>query len=235
MPGQGYHLGIMKLVADKTGRKVSSQLVTGTLIVDALNAPFGGRRRTHFAGGGACVLPTYTELRNYVPQSMDSGFKPSFLVDPITDMRAFEATSIHVNEGDYKDGIRIHLLTDRGYDQLVHNKLFDFKNQKDDIVVVRATNEQIDGKIFRQGLYASYPFLDNYVMHKAGITSEDVLETKEILAACLKDVDKEFISKYLNLSDSEIEWEKVKYFSKSIIDELIEKTCQNIINYLAEK
>ena len=100
MAGPGTHVGLAKMIANKMGREFSNQLITGTLVLDALNAPFGGRRKTRLAGGGACVLPRYNELRNYQPQWMDSHYKESYLVDPITNIRAFEANSIHIHEGD---------------------------------------------------------------------------------------------------------------------------------------
>ena len=232
MPGQGYHFGFCRLVADRAEKTFTKEMRVGTLVLDALNAAAGCRRASHFTGGAGCVLPQYTELRQSAKiSSWDSGYKASHLVDPRIDMRLMEAASIHIPESDYKDGIRLHLLSDRAYDQLVQTKIFDVSRQKDDIVIIRATGEQLDGTTFRTELYASYPMLDQYLMRMAGITAEDVEEAKRILRATLNEAHAEFICKYLNFNP-DFEWKDTKFFTKEIIDNLVEEAVQTALKYL---
>lgn len=232
MPGQGYHFGFGRLVADQAGKKFSKEMRVGDLVQDALNAAAGTRRNSHFTGGAGCVLPQFNELRQSSKiQGWDSGFKKSYLVDPRIDMRLMEAASIHIPEGDYKDGIRLHLLADRAYDQLVQTKIFDVSRQKDGIIVVRATGEELDGANFRTELYASYPLLDQYVMRKAGITAEDVAEVKELLKATMTDAHAEFIGKYLNFNP-DFEWRDTKFFTREMVDNLLDEAVADAIRYL---
>ncbi len=232
MPGQGYHFGFCRLVADRAGKTFTKEMRVGTLVLDALNAAAGSRRSSHFTGGAGSVLPQYTELRQSAKiSSWDSGHKKSYLVDPRIDMRLMEAASIHVPEGDYKDGIRLHLLSDRAYDQLVQTKIFDVSRQKEGVIVVRATDEEMDGATFRSELYASYPMLDQYLMRMAGITAEDVEEAKRILRATLDEAHAEFICKYLNFNP-DFEWKDTKFFTKEIIDNLVEEAVQTALKYL---
>ena len=232
MPGQGYHFGFSKLVAEKTGRELTKEMKVGTLVVDALNSAAGARRASHFTGGAGCVLPYYTELRQCKTlQSWDSSLQKSYLVDPRIDMRIMEAANRHIPEGDFKDGLRLHLLSDRAYDKLVQTELFDVSKQKDNIISVRATGVEMDGASFRKELYASYPMLDQYLMNLAGITVEDVAEAKELLRSVLTDEHAEFICKYLNYN-SEFEWKDTPFFNKEVIDTLIEKATDDAIKYM---
>lgn len=232
MPGQGYHLGFGRLVADRAGKSFSKEMKVGELVQDALNQASGSRRMSHFTGGAGCVLPQYNELRQSSQiQGWDSCFKKSYIVDPRIDMRLMEASSIHIPEGEYKDGIRLHLLADRAYDQLVQTKIFDVSRQKDGIIVVRATGEELDGASFRNELYASYPLLDQYVMRKAGITAEDVENVKMLLRATMTDAHAEFICKYLNYNP-DFEWKDTKFFTKEIIDKLLDEAVADAIRYL---
>ena len=151
MPGQGFHYVFSRLVAARARREVTDEMKVGTLVVDALNSAAGSRRNSHFLGGAGCVIPHYTELKQSSKiQSWDSGYKKSFIVDPRIEMRLFEASSIHILEGDYKDGLRIHLLADRAYDQLVQTKLFDVSNQQNNIIRVRKDGREMDGISFRK-------------------------------------------------------------------------------------
>ena len=232
MPGQGYHLGFGRLVADRAGKKYSKEMNVGNLMMDAMNAAAGTRRNSHFTGGAGTVLPQYNELRQSSRlQAWDSSFKKSYLVDPRIDMRLMEAANIHIPESGYKDGIRIHLLADRWYDQLVQTRIFDVSNQKDGIVRVRATGEELDGDAFRTALYASYPLLDQYVMRKAGITAEEVEAVKMLIRSTMTDAHAEFICKYLNFNPDFV-WEDTKFFTKEIIDELLDDSVSDTIRYL---
>ena len=89
----------------------------------------------------------------------------------------------------------------------------------------------MDGDTFRRELYASYPLLDQYVMQKAGITSEDVEEVKELLRSTLIDAHAEFICKYLNFSQDFV-WQDTKFFSKVIIDKVLDEAVIDVIRYL---
>ena len=232
MPGQGYHYGFSRLVAERAGRKFSKEMAVGSLVVDALNAAAGSRRNSHFTGGAGCVLPYYTELRQCSSiQGWDSGFKKSYLVDPRIDMRLMEAASIHIPEGDCKDGIRLHLLADRAYDQLVQTKLFDVSHQRDNIITVRKTGQVLDGATFRKELYASYPMLDQYLMDLADVTADEIDSVKELLHSTLSDAHAEFISKYLNFN-SGYEWHDTAFFNKQNINSLVEVAVQTAIKYL---
>lgn len=232
MPGQGYHFGFGRLVADRAGKKVSKEMIVGNLVMDAMNAAAGTRRNSHFTGGAGCVLPHYNELRQSSRiQGWDSSFKKSYMVDPRIDMRLMEAASIHIPEGAYKDGIRIHLLADRWYDQLVQTQIFDVSQQKNGIIRVRATGEDLDGDTFRRELYASYPLLDQYVMRKAGLTVEDVAEVKELLRSTLTEGHAEFICKYLNYNP-EFVWQDTKFFTQEIIDTLLDEAVDDVVRYL---
>ena len=142
-----------------------------------------------------------------------------------------EAASIHIPEGAYKDGIRIHLLADRWYDQLVQTQIFDVSQQKNGIIRVRATGEDLDGDTFRRELYASYPLLDQYVMRKADLTVEDVAEVKELLRSTLTEGHAEFICKYLNYNP-EFVWQDTKFFTQEIIDTLLDEAVDDVVRYL---
>ena len=232
MPGQGYHYALGRLVADRAGKKFSKEMKVGVLVQDALNNAAGSRRNSHFTGGAGCVLPQYNELRQSLRiQGWDSNFKKSYVVDPRIDMRLMEATTLHIPESDYKDGMRIHMLADRWYDQLVQTKIFDVSEQKYGKIYVRATNEELDEATFRAELYASYPLLDQYVMRKAGITAEDVEDVKVLLRSTMAEAHAEFVCKYLNFN-SDFEWQDTKFFTKEIIDKLLDEAIDDIIRYL---
>ena len=232
MPGQAYHFSFSKLVAEKTGRTFTDEMKVGTLVLDALNSAAGARRASHFTGGAGCVLPYYTELRQCTKlQSWDSGFIKSYLVDPRIDMRLMEAANRHIPEGDFKNGLRLHLLSDRAYDKLVQTEIFDVSRQKENIISVRATGVEMDGVSFRKELYASYPMLDQYLMSLAGITAEDVAEAKNLLKSVLTDEQAEFICKYLNYNP-DFEWKDTPFFNKEVIDTLIQKAVDDAIKYL---
>lgn len=232
MPGQGYHLGFSRLVAEKQGRKFTKEMIVGTLIVDALNSAAGNRRASHFTGGAGCVLPCYTELRQCGKiQSWDSGLQKSYLVDPEIDMNVMEAVSKHIPEGDYKDGIRLHLISDRSYDRLVQNTIFDISRQSENCIKVRTTGQEMDGGTFRKELYASYPMLDQYLMSKAGFTAEDIDDIKKLLRCVLTDAHADFISKYLNFNP-DYAWKDTAFFNRSVIDELLNEALETAISYL---
>lgn len=232
MPGQGYHLGFARKVAEQAGRNFTKEMMVGTLVLDALNSASGSRRNSHFTGGAGCILPHFTELRQCSKiQAWDSGYKKSYLVDPRIEMRLMEAANIHIPEGDYKDGIRLHLLSDRAYDHLVHTKIFDVSRQQENIITVRATGEELDGSTFRTELYASYPMLDNYLMQTAGVTAEDVEEVKNLLRATLTDEHAAFICKYLNYNP-DYQWKDTKFFNKDVINGLVEEAITTAIDYL---
>ena len=232
MPGQSYHYGFSRLLAEKTGREFTNKLAIGTLVIDSLNSAAGSRRASHFCGGAGCVLPRLSELRQGIKiQSFDSRFKESYLVDPMINMRLFEAVNIHLAEDEYKDGIRIHLLADREYDRLVQNTLFDVSNQKNNQIRVRSTGRIIDGQQFRKELYASYPMLDQYILKKAGVTEDEINEVKELLFATLNDDAASFISKYLNFNP-DLEWHDTEFFNESVINQLIDQTLETVIKYI---
>lgn len=232
MPGQGYHFGFSRLVSERAGKQFSNEMKVGTLVLDALNAATGSRRASHFAGGAGCILPYYTELRQCSQiQSWDNGYQKSYLVDPRINMKLMEVANIHIPEGDYKNGIRMHLLSDRSYDQLVQTKIFDVSNQRDNIIKVRATGAEMDGTTFRKELYASYPMLDQYLMNLAGITAEDIEEAKELLRATLSDAHAEFICKYLNFNP-DYEWHDTEFFNKEVIDSLVDEAVETALRYL---
>lgn len=232
MPGQGYHYGGARLVAQKVGKEFTNDMAVGNWVLDALNTAAGSRRCTHFTGGAGCVLPQKNELRQSLKiQSWDSQYKKSYLVDPRIEMRLMEAANIHIPEGDYKDGIRLHLLFDRSYDQLVQTKIFDFSKQKDDIVIVRATGKEISGGDFRKALYGMYPMLDQYLMRKAGITAEEVEESKALLRATMAHEHAEFICGYLNYNPN-FEWKDNEFFTMEMMDALIDETVETAVKYL---
>lgn len=235
MPGQGYHLGLAKMVADQQGRGFSKQMIVGVLLVDALNLKTGGRRCSHFTGGAGSVVPRYNQLRQvFTAQSWDSGFKKSYLVDPKIDVRLFEAASIHISEGDYKDGIRIHLLADKYYDRLIQQVLFNITRQKDGIVVHNATGRKMDEAQFRKEIYAVYPLLDQLAMQMAGITAEDIERIKELISSVLTDEMSEFVLKYLHFN-ANLEWKDTEFFQLADITELIETTVLKTVEYLSRK
>jgi hypothetical protein len=235
MPGQGYHFGFARLMCEKTGRDFTNEMKVGTLLLDAMNSAAGSRRNSHFTGGAGCVLPRYTELRQCGNiQAWDSNLQKSYLVDPRIDMRLFEAANIHIMEGDYKDGIRFHLLSDRSYDQLVQTRLFDVSRQKENIIVVRSTGEELDGPSFRKELYASYPMLDQYLMELSGITADDIEEVKDLLWATLSDEHAVFICKYLNYNP-EFVWKDTRFFNKEVIDNLVEEAIKTAGSYLQKR
>ena len=232
MPGQGYHDGMLTLIVQRAGKKVTREEKVGNLFPDAANAAAGSRRKSHFCGGAGAVYPRLTELRQCSTiQSWDSEMQKSFLVDPKIDMRLFEAANKHIPESDYKDGLRIHFIVDREYDKLVQGTIFDVSKQKDNIIKVRATGKEMDGTTFRKELYKSYPMLDQYVMRLAGVTADEIEDDKEMLRATMNDAHAEFICKYLNYNE-EFVWEDTDFFTKEIIDQLIEDTIQVAINYL---
>lgn len=232
MPGQGFHYGFSRLVAERVGKEVTEEIKVGTLVLDALNSAAGSRRNSHFCGGAGCIIPRYTELRQSSKiQSWDSGYKKSFLVDPRIEMRLFEAVNIHIPEDDYKSGLRLHLLSDRSYDQLVQTQLFDVSNQQNNIIRVRKDGREMDGASFRKELYASYPMLDNYLLRKAGVTAKEIEDVKILLRSTLCDEHAEFIIKYLNFN-SEYEWHDTEFFSKELIEEFVEEAVESAIRYL---
>ena len=233
MPGQGYHYGQAKLIADREGRKFTKEMRIGVLLVDALNSASGSRRNSHFTGGAGCLFPKYSELRQTSNiQSWDSGYRKSFLVDPKINMRLFEATNIHITEGDYKDGIRIHLLGDSVYDHLIQQKIFDVSRQNEDVIVERLTGEKMDGATFRKEIYEAYPMLDQYLLNLAGVTVEEIEETKRLLFSTLNDEMATFVTKYLNFN-SEYVWRDTHFFKKEDIDRLIDDTLYKVHTYLS--
>ena len=228
MPGQGYHDGMLIKVCERIGRNVTDELKVGDYFPDAP----GIRRYTHYCGGAGAVYPRYTELRQCENlQTWDSGLQKSHLVDPKIDMRLFEAVNKHIPEGDYKDGIRIHLIVDREYDKLVQTQLFVFSQQKDNIVVVRATGEKMDGPTFRKALYASYPMLDQYLFGLTGKRADDVEKDHLLLRATMTDKHADTIIKYLNYNPDFV-WKDTEFFTKEIIDALIENTVKAASQYL---
>ena len=231
MPGQGYHYGIVKRICAMTGERFNDEMIIGTLVVDALNAAAGSRRASHFTGGAGCIIPYYTELRQSTKiQSWDSGWRKSYLVDPKIEMKLFEASNRHLPEGAYKDGIRFHLISDRAYDQLVQTKIFDVSRQKDGIIKVRATGKEMSGAEFRSELYKSYPMLDAYLLKTSGVTAEDIESAKELVRSAMNEAHAEFICKYLNFN-SEIEWQDTEFFTKDVIDNMVEETLSTSLEY----
>ena len=221
MPGQGYHLALTKLIAERAGRKFTDEMKIGTLVLDALNSTAGCRRFSHFCGGAGCVLPKLEELGSVTHlQIWDTGKEKSFLVDPEIDIMLAKYASAHIPESDYKDGLIVHLLVDKYYDELIQKKLFDFSGQENGIVSYRKTGHVMDPKLFRKELYASYPMLDQYSMRLAGITKEDIEEVKGLLKENLQTRHSEFICQYLNWDESFV-WEDTEFFSKEIIDALL--------------
>lgn len=234
MPGQGYHYGFSRLLAERTGRKCTKELAVGTLVIDSLNSVAGSRRASHFCGGAGCVLPRFTELRQITTvQSFDSHLQESYLVDPKINMRLMETVNIHIPESDYKDGIRAHLIADREYDKLVQTNLFDVSNQQKNEIKVRKTGRVIDGQQFRTELYASYPMLDQYLLIKAGVTESEIADVKKLLFATLNDTAASFVSKYLNFN-LDFEWKDTEFFNKNVIDELIENALLTAEKYLTK-
>lgn len=220
MAGQGYHLGMAKLIANRLNKNFSVEMRIGTLTIDSLNVPAGNRRCSHFTGGAGCIIPRYQELRGVSKlQSWDNGFEKSYLVDPDTDLELFEITNRHIPEGDYKIGLRMHLICDKAWDLLIR-QLFDFSKQASNIVICRDTGENIDGAIFRKELYSIYPMLDQYVMDRAGISAQDVQDTNQFINAVMTDEMATFLKKYLNFNPN-LKWEDSKLFNKSLINTLI--------------
>jgi hypothetical protein len=235
MAGQGFHYGLAKLFASQTNKEFSDAMRVGVLMMDAMNAAAGSRRCSHFTGGAGCILPQYTELRQVGKlQSWDSGFKKSYLVDPRIDMRLFEAANIHIPEGDYKDGIRMHLLGDRVYDHLVQTVLFDVSRQSEGIIIDRATGREMDGATFRKEIYASYPLLDQYLMQMAGVTETEIEEVKVLLRSTLAEEHAAFLEKYINWNP-DLEWHDTAFFKKDQIDELIREALIKSVAYLNYK
>lgn len=235
MAGQGYHLGLASMMANKEGKELSAEMRIGVLVIDALSSVAGGRRYSHFTGGAGCIIPDYMQLRQISKlQSWDSGYKKSYLVDPETNLELFEVANIHIPEGEYKQGMRMHLLGDIYYDELIQKKLFDVSRQQEGIIIYKKTGEEMDGATFRKELYSAYPLLDQYFMNLAGITNKYVQETKDLLYATFNDQMATFVSKYLNFSD-DFEWKDTKFFKKAEIDELIDNAIKNGVDYLKSK
>lgn len=233
MAGQGYHFGLAALAAAGLDRRFTSEMKLGVLLVDSLNRVSGCRRRSHFTGGAGCVIPHYHDLRQInVVQSWDSSYKRSYLVDPKIDMRLFEAANIHIAESDYKDGIRMHLLGDRYYDYLVQQVLFDVSKQKEGVILSRTTGETMDGATFRKEIYNIYPMLDQLLFNMAGITAEDIKDTKELVSAVFNDEMASFVCKYLNFRE-EIEWKDSKFFKREDVLQLVEDAVRGIKKYLS--
>lgn len=232
MAGQGYHFGIAALAATSLNREFTQEMKIGVLLIDALNRASGCRRRSHFTGGAGCLIPRYHDLRQITNiQSWDSKHKRSYIVDPRVDMRLFEAANIHITEGDYKDGIRMHLLGDRYYDILVQRVLFDVSKQKEGIIVSRNTHEIMDGAMFRKEIYGVYPMLDQIIFDMAGITSEDIENAKELVSAVFNDEMSSFICKYLNFREG-LEWKDSKFFKREYVQTLVQDAVKGIKEYL---
>lgn len=233
MAGQGFHYGFAVLICRQGKINFSKELLAGTLILDALNSKAGTRRNTHFTGGAGCVLPRYGELRQVgaTIQSWDSEFKKSYLVDPKIEMRLFEAASVHIGEGAYKIGLRIHLLADRFYDRFVQNKLFDVSHQAENNIIALSTGEEMDGATFRQELYASYPLLDQYLMMRAGITKEDFEEVKCYIESVVAPDMVPFFDKYLVWRDG-LQWQDTNFFKKNAVDAFIDECVEAAVRYL---
>ena len=232
MPGQGYHGAIAKKLCTIKKKRLTNKMKAGNWGEDAHNSEAGGRRRSHFCGGAGIVLPQYNELRQRGQlQTWDSGLKKSYLVDPEIDMELFEAASRHLKEDDYKDGIRIHLLTDKVYDNFIQKELFDVSKQQDDIILFKKTGLELDGVTFRRILYDSYPMLDQYAMRIAGITEDEIAEDKNMLRATFSDSEADFIIKYLNYDPNYV-WHDNQFFNKEMIEKLIDDTVETIINYM---
>ena len=122
--------------------------------------------------------------------------------------------------GDFKDGVILHLLADKAYDELIQKKLFDLSKQEDGIIIVKSTGVEMDATHFRRELYAAYPMLDQYLMNLAGITEDDVAEAKELLRETLSSEHAEFICKYLNYNP-DFEWKDTQFFNKEVINALV--------------
>ena len=227
MPGQGYHVGIAKLICAEARIEFSSKLQMGVLFPDSQNAKAGSRRRSHFCGGGGMLYPAFSQLKNFEVQSWDSERLPSFNTDPLIEMDVFEATNKHLEEDDFKMGLRIHLWTDFFYDKLIAEVLFDKSRESEGIMVLRRTGEEMALDEFRRSIYAVYPKLDQLAMELAGIKAEDVRDVKALLFSVLKEEDATFISKYLNFNP-EMRWEDSREFQREVIDELIGDTVQQL-------
>lgn len=230
MAGQGFHLGTAELTAQELGWEFSTEMIIGVLALDACNAPAGGRRCSHFTGGAGCILPRFGELRQVTTlQHWDTNEEASFLVDPAIRMEVFEATNRHIPEGPFKNGIRLHLLADLCYDRFVQEGIFDFTEQSDNRVIVRATEEILDGATFRREIYASYPMLDQLMLEMAGINAEDMESYKDLVTSTFNDSMGQFLLKYMNF-DSTRSWVDSVYFKLVDIDMLV----NSIISYAVE-
>lgn len=233
MAGQGFHIGLAKMITDRAGLLLSNEMLTGVLVMDALNSVAGSRRNTHFTGGAGCVLPEMESLKKLKNlQAWDSGKEKTYITDPEIDSYYFEIASQHLKEGAYKDGMRIHLISDTIYDEYIA-KIFDLSKQAEGTVTVRESGETMDGAEFRKNIYALYPMLDKYVMTKAGITARYVESVKEVLAKTMNSAQFEFVSKYLNFNE-ELEWEDTAIFKKEIIDQMIEEIVAEATEYLQD-
>ena len=218
MLGQGYRLALAKLIAEKAGREFSDEMKIGTLILDSLTISSGGRRFSHFCGGAGCVLPKLEELESIFPlQTWDSGIKKSFLVDPEIDIMLAKYATAHIPESDYKDGLIIHLLIDKYYDELIQKKLFNFSGQDHGIVYDRKNGYVMDNKLFKKELDDTYPMLDQYALELASISKEDIEETKKLLKRTIQPQHADFICEHLNF-DEKLVWTDTIFFTKELID-----------------
>ena len=234
MPGQGYHLGMTKLIADKIGMEMTEELAVGTLVMDSLNKLAGSRRKSHFCGGAGCRLPEYSELKTTEKIiSWDNSYQKSFLVDPEIDMALMEEKNRHIQGEAYMNGIRLHLLADRAYDNLIQNELFDFSEQRANVVKLNRTGEAFSGEDFRKELYKAYPLLDSYLLKAANISFEDIEQTKELLDRTLSKPMSDFLKGYLNFSECK-KFEDSYFFDEAIVQSLIESTISDVEKYLSE-
>ena len=237
----GYNYALAKLYARMVGWDFSPRFRLGIMAVEGLNTigvleggNLAGRRASHFCGGAGMVYPQNDELK-YVSrlQAWDSRREEDgTVIGPESDMELFEAASKHLDETEYKAGIRHHLLADNELRKFLMER-FDFSDQAHTIVHIDS-GIRLSTQKFKAELDGFYRMLDQYSLNVAGVDKDELEKFKEILyAACPYGIAR-LLDTYLQFDDGLV-WKDSTFFKMEDVHKLLGECNNTVLFYATNK